>query len=65
MRQSIRYANIGIGVGTAIVIASVLIFRNSSEAAMEAVGLIGMLGALAVAIGLNERARRRQKRERQ
>lgn len=65
MRQSIRHANIGLAVGAVILIVGVFIFRNSSEAAIQAVGLIGMFGGLAVAQGLDERDRRRRERGRQ
>lgn len=58
--EGIRYANIGIAVGIAITLAGVLVFRNSSEAAMQAVAMVGLLVALAVSQILNDRAKRRK-----
>lgn len=56
----VRYANIGIAVGVTILVIAVLVFRNSSEAAMQAVALVGMFIGLGVALFLEERARKRK-----
>jgi hypothetical protein len=56
----VRYGNIGIAVGVLITIAGVLAFRNSSEAALQAVAMIGWFTGLAVALLLDARARRRK-----
>jgi uncharacterized membrane protein len=61
--DGIRQMNIGIAVAIAFVIAAVLIFKNSSEAAMQAMAMIGMFVGLAVGQGLHTRAKR-QKRNR-
>lgn len=58
--EGVRYANIGIGVAATIAIAGVLIFKDSSEAAMQAVALIGLFIGLGVTEGLNSRAKRRE-----
>lgn len=56
----LRYANIGIGVGMAIILTGVLVFRNTSEAAMQVVAMIGFISAFVVFHGLDERAKRRK-----
>jgi hypothetical protein len=61
MRQSIRYGNIGIAVGAVVLLLGVLVFGRSNEAALQATALIGMFGGLAIAVGLQERARRSRK----
>jgi len=57
--EGIRYANIGIAVSTAIIVAGVVVFKDSSEAAMQAVALVGIFTGLAVTVVFDERARRR------
>ncbi len=56
----VRYANIGIAVGVTILAIAVLVFRNSSEAAMQAVAMVGMFIGLGVALFLDERAKKRK-----
>ena len=63
--EGIRYANIGIVVGTAIIVGGVLLFKDSSEAAMQAVAMVGFFVALAVYLVLDERAQRRKKKRAQ
>jgi hypothetical protein len=58
-KHSFRYANIGIAVAAAIIWGGVILFRNS-EAAVQAVGLIGFFSAFVVYHGLDERACRRE-----
>jgi len=53
-----RYMNIGLAVGVTIVIVGVIVFRHSSDAAMQAMALIGMVIGLAVGLGLDTRAQR-------
>jgi hypothetical protein len=60
--ESIRYGNIGIGVAAVIIVAGVLIFKDSSEAAMQASALVGTFAGLAVALILMDRAERRKRR---
>jgi hypothetical protein len=59
---SFRHANIGIAAGMAIVIAGVVAFKDSSEAAMQAVALIGFFSAFVVFHFLDERAKRRKRK---
>jgi hypothetical protein len=63
--NGIRYANIGIAVATVIISAGVLIFKDSSEAAIQAVGLIGFIVGAAVYAILDERATRREEKNSQ
>jgi hypothetical protein len=63
--NGIRYANIGIAVGTVIIAAGVLLFKDSSEAAIQAVGLIGFIVGAAVYAILDERATRREEKNSQ
>lgn len=55
---TMRYMNIGLAVSTAIIVAGVLVFDDSSEAAMQAVALVGMVIGLVVGFGLEGRAKR-------
>ncbi len=59
--EGLRYANIGIAVCIAITIVGVLVFKDSSEAAMQACALFGFAVALIVANVLDARAKRRKK----
>ncbi len=59
--EGIRYANIGMLVGIAIIIGGVLVFKDSSEAAMQAVAMIGFFTGLGVALTLGGRAKRRRR----
>jgi len=45
-KQSFRNADVGIAVGSAVVVGGVLIFRHSGEAALQAVAIIGFIAAL-------------------
>jgi uncharacterized membrane protein HdeD (DUF308 family) len=63
--RDLRNANIGILVGVLIVVMGLLVFRNSGEEALQLVGLIAFVGALAVQTILDELAERREKRSRQ
>lgn len=56
---SMRYMNIGLAVSVTIIIVGVVAFRNSSEAAMQGVALVGMIVGLAVGLGLDTRAQRK------
>ena len=53
-----RYMNIGLAVGVTIVIAGVVAFRHSNDAAMQAMVLVGMIVGLAVGLGLDTRSQR-------
>jgi hypothetical protein len=64
MRQSIRHANIGIGVAVLIVVIGVLVFRESDDA-LQLVGLATLPGSLGTYFVLEERARRRRSKRRQ
>lgn len=56
---SMRYMNIGLGASMAIIVAGVVAFRDSSEAAMQAVALVGMFAGLVLGLWLDTRAQRR------
>lgn len=56
---SMRYMNIGLGVSMVIIVAGVVAFKDSSEAAMQAVALVGMFVGLALGLWLDTRAQRR------
>jgi len=60
--RTMRYMNIGLVVSVAIIIAGVLVFKDSSEAAMQAVALFGMFAGLALGQGLDTRAKRKADR---
>ena len=55
---SMRYMNIGLGVSVTIIVAGVIVFKDS-EPAMQAVALVGMIVGLAVGLGLDTRAQRK------
>lgn len=59
-RQSIRHANISIGVGALIVVVGVLVFRGFGEAALQLVAISTFVGSLGTYVGLKERARRQR-----
>jgi hypothetical protein len=58
-----RYANIGLAVGISIMAVGVLLFKDSSEAAMQAVGMVGFFSCFVVFHFLDERAKRRKRKE--
>lgn len=60
--EGIRYANIGLAVSTAIIVAGVLLFKNSSEAAMQAVAMVGIVVGLALTLFLDDRAKQRKRK---
>ncbi len=62
---SMRYMNIGLAVAMTIVIAGVVAFRNSSEAAMQATVLVAMFVGLALGLWLDTRAQRRSSKRAQ
>lgn len=60
--RGIRYANIGVAVATVIMGGGVLLLRDSSDAAIQAVGMAGLIiGAVVYAV-LDERAARRDEK---
>jgi hypothetical protein len=60
--NGLRYANIGLVVGTSIFIAGTLAFRGSSEAGMQATALVGFFAGFAIYHYLDERAKKRRRR---
>lgn len=60
--NGVRYANIGVAVATVIIGTGVLLFKDSSEAAIQAVGLVGFVVGAAVYAVLDERATRREEK---
>ena len=63
--SGIRYANIGAGVGIAIISLGVLLLKDSSEAAIQAVGLVGFIVGAVVYVVLDKRATRREEKHHQ
>jgi hypothetical protein len=63
--RDLRNANIGILAGVLIAVVGLLVFRSSGEDALQLVGLVAFVGALAVQTILDELAERREKRSRQ
>jgi hypothetical protein len=61
--NGVRYANIGAAVAIAITVAGVLLFKDSSDAAMQAVAMIGFVVGAAIYVFLDERATRRRERD--
>jgi hypothetical protein len=61
MKQAIRHGNIGIAVGAVVLALDVLLFARTSEPAFQAGGLFAMFVGVMVAVGLQERARKRRK----
>jgi len=59
--NGVRYANIGAAVAAAIMVAGVFLFKDSSEAGMQVVAIIGFAVGAAVYYVLDERATRRRK----
>jgi sugar phosphate permease len=57
-----RYANIGLAVAALIIVAGVVAFRNSSEAAMQVTAIAGFVIGFGVYHYLDERAEARRKR---
>ncbi len=64
MRGIIRNGNIGIAAGAMVLAVDVFLFISGriGEAALQAGGLFAWFVAVAVAVGLQERARRRRDR---
>ncbi len=62
-RQDLRNANIGILVGTLIAVVGAVVFRNSSEATLQLVGLAAFVGGLAVYTILDELTKRKKTRD--
>jgi predicted MFS family arabinose efflux permease len=63
--MGLRYANIGIAVGSIIIFGGAFIFRHSGEAALQAVAVVGFVAAFVVYHALDERARRRERKRSQ
>jgi len=61
MKQSIRHANIGIGVCALIAAVGVFVFRDRGEETLRLVGLAATFGAFGVYFALEERARRKRR----
>jgi hypothetical protein len=61
----VRYANIGIAVAAVILVGGAIIFRNAGEGVLQAVGMFGFISAFVVYHGLDERAKRRNRKRAQ
>jgi hypothetical protein len=60
LKRSVHYANIGLAVSMVVLIGGVLIFRNSGDGALGAVGLATFFTAFGIYGFLDERDRRRR-----
>jgi hypothetical protein len=60
MKQSIHYANIGLAISMVVLIGGTLIFRNSGDGALGAVGLATFFTAFGVYHYLDGRHRSRK-----
>lgn len=56
------YIRIGLAVSISIMLIGVLAFHGSSEAAMQAVAMVGLVTGVGVALFLMERAAKRRER---
>jgi len=61
MKQSFRYANIGIGIGALIAVVGAFALRDLGEGVLQAVGLLALFSGVGVYLALEERARARRK----
>jgi hypothetical protein len=59
----VRYANIGVGVGMTILVIGAILLKDAGEGALQALGLASFFLGLVVCHGLDERNRRRQRRD--
>jgi len=59
----LRYANIGIVVGTAFILIGVLLFRHAADGVIQAIGLSGFALGAVVYVALDERDKRRKRRD--
>lgn len=57
------YIRIGLAISISIMSIGVLVFHDSSEAAMQAVAMVGLFTGLVVALFLQERAAKRRERD--
>jgi hypothetical protein len=64
LKRSVHYANIGLAVSMVVLIGGTVIFRNSGDGALSAVGLATFFTAFGVYHYLDERDRRRKGGER-
>jgi hypothetical protein len=61
-KRLFRYANIAILVGAIILFGGVLLFHDAGEGAMQLVALVGFFFPFVVLHGLDERAKKRDRR---
>jgi uncharacterized membrane protein YfcA len=60
--ERLRNANIGIAVGVTIAVVGAVAFRHSGEAALQLVGFLALVAALAAFMILDERDMRRKEK---
>jgi len=65
MKQSFRYANIGIAAGSVVLCVGAFIFRHAGDGMLQAVAIVGFIVAISVYNGLEGRAKRRSEKSSQ
>jgi hypothetical protein len=58
----VKYANIGLAVGMAVLVIGVVLLREAGEGALRALGLASFVVTFVVYHGLDERDKRRRRR---
>jgi hypothetical protein len=61
--EGIRYANIGAGVAFVILLVGGILLRDAGDGALQALAMGAFVSAFAVYITLDERDKRRRKRD--
>lgn len=61
--DGIRYANIGIAVAFVILLVGGILLRNAGDGALQALGAVAFISCFVVYISLDERNKRRKKRD--
>ncbi len=63
LKTLIRYGNIGLAVMVPILIVGVVLLRNASEGVLQAFGLVNFFLPIAILLILEERNKRRDRRD--
>lgn len=59
----VRYAKIGLAVGITFMAIGAILLRDAGKSALQAVAVVGFILTFAVYHGLDERAKRRERRD--